>query len=78
MNTQEHINHTPKGLKASACPDIQALVHGINIAHKKGALFFLAVQLETSLEEHLEKNGPPTAVELETLIAQVAKTMMSR
>jgi hypothetical protein len=77
MNTQVHPRYTPKGPKASACPDIQALVHDINIAHKKGALFFLAVQLERSLEEHFEKSGPPTAVELETLIAQVAKTMMS-
>jgi hypothetical protein len=78
MNIQNHTNPTPKGPKVSGSPDIQALIRGINIAHEKGALFFLAVQLAPSLEGHFKKNGPPTEVELEALIMQVAKTMMSR
>ena len=78
MNLQDHTNHPSKGPKVSGSPDIQALIHGINTAHEKGALFFLAVQLAPSLEGHFKKNGPPTDVELEALIMQVAKTMMSR
>lgn len=59
----------------NGCADIQELMHSVKIAHERGALFFLAVQLEKLLREHSEKNGPPTAVELETLLAQAVRVM---
>ena len=64
-----------KGPKVNGSADIQTLIHSINIAHEKGALFFLAVQLASILEEYDQKNEAITPVELETLIAQATKAM---
>jgi hypothetical protein len=67
-----------KGPKVNGCADVQTLIRNINIAHEKGALFFLAVQLAPLLEEYLKKNGPPSALELETLIALTTKAMVNQ
>jgi hypothetical protein len=58
--------------------DVQALARSLNTAHEKGALFFLAVQLAPLLEEHYEKYGAITPLDLETLIAQTNKTMLCK
>ncbi len=76
--TQSKVRPTTRSLvrpNVNGCADIQELIHAVKIAHERGALFFLAVQLEKLLEEHREKNGPPTAVELETLLAQAVRVM---
>jgi hypothetical protein len=56
---------------------VQALVRSVKIAHDKGALFFLAVELGPLLEEHYELNGAITPLDLETLMARVSRAMMS-
>jgi hypothetical protein len=76
--TIDHTFYRLKGPKFDGCADVQALLRSINTAHEKGALFFLAVQLASVLEEHYEKNGPITPLELETTIAQVSKRMLSQ
>jgi len=40
-----------------------ALLGSLNIAHEKGALFFLVGQLPPVLEEHCEKNGTIAPIE---------------
>lgn len=67
-----------QGQKFNGSADVQALVHSINTAHQNGALFFLAAQLAPVLEEYYKKNGAITPLELETLIAQVNRMMLSK
>lgn len=67
-----------KGPKVSSSADVQTLIHSINFAHEKGALFFLAMQLAPILEEHCQKNRAITPLELETFIAQATQVMMSK
>lgn len=69
------VNHTVTKPNVNGSADIQELICSIKIAHEKGALFFLAVQLAPLLEEYYEQNGSPTAVELETLLAQATRIM---
>lgn len=74
--TQSKVRTRPLvGPNVNGSADIQELMHAVKIAHERGALFFLAVQLEKLLKEHSEKDGPPTAIELETLLAQAIRVM---
>jgi hypothetical protein len=75
--TEYHPSSTRKGPKVGGSADVQTLIHSIIAAHQTGALFFLAVQLAPILEEHCQKNRAITPLELETLIAQATKVMMS-
>jgi hypothetical protein len=71
------IDHIRKGPNFNGCADVQALIRSLDIAYQRGALFFLAAQLAPLLEEHCEKNGAISTVELEILITQAIKVMAS-
>ncbi len=73
-----HTTHIHQGQNFNGSADVQTLARSLKTAHEKGALFFLAAQLAPLLEEHYEKHGAITPLELETLIAQVNKTMLSK
>jgi hypothetical protein len=77
LETSPYSNHIRKGPEVNHCADVQALVRSVKIAHDKGALFFLAVELGPLLEEHYELNGAITPLDLETLMARVSRAMMS-
>jgi hypothetical protein len=72
-----YTNPTHKGPNVSGSADVQTFIHSINVAHERGALFFLAVQLAPILEEHCQNNRAITPLELETLIAQATQAMLS-
>ena len=77
LETPHHHRHIRKGPEVNRCADVQTLVRSLKIAHDKGALFFLAVELGPLLEEHYHMNGEITPLDLETLMARVAKAMIS-
>jgi hypothetical protein len=76
--TANPTSRAPTGSKFDGSADVQDLARSLNLAHEKGALFFLAAQLAPILEQHYEKYGAITPLDLETLIAQTNKTMLSK
>lgn len=58
-------------------PGVQPLAHTIADASASGVLFFLAVELELLLERHFTHNRlPPTAIDLEIMLAEAAKALL--
>jgi hypothetical protein len=76
MNKEQTENHSHKRPNVTGSADVQTLIHSINTAYKTSALFFMVVELAPILEEHFKKNEAITPIELETLVAQAAKTML--
>lgn len=66
-----------KLLQDEGIPGVRSLADSITEAHESGVLFFLAVEVELLLEQYFNKNGlPPTAVDLEIILAEAAKAMI--
>lgn len=65
-------------VKDNRIPGLQALADNVANASESGTLFFLAVELDLLLRDYLTKNElAPTAIDLEMMITQAAKALMS-
>jgi hypothetical protein len=63
-------------LNSEGIPGVRGLAQHVAEAQESGVLFFLAVEIDLLLKQYLKKNGlPPTPVDLESIIAEAAKSM---
>lgn len=78
---QNNIPHHPRPRHwvppGSNLPTIQPLARAIADASTNGVLFFLAVELELRLKHYFTQNKlPPTAVDLEIMLADASKALL--